>query len=302
MKPAAFALAILTLSAGPVSAQEKPLSFEFSESAFSEAVRVIATAAGVEISVEEDLAALPVTLSAKDIGLEACLALLAKLAGPDVEWRKVAEGKYAIARKVPEWKAALLAKLDAVRVNLDFKDTPVEEVARFLAEFSGASVAIDPECLAEMKPDERNLTLMAKEVSLRSALDLLTALKGLAWGPRWGVVFVAGPERMKELPAALLPAPAAEASEAEGTLRGKLAKLLALDFAKLTLSEGLAFVAGQARMTIRYGDEAAEKYAQETPVSVALQNVTVEQALSLLLLPRGFRAEVTEGALVLTRP
>jgi hypothetical protein len=302
MKLLVVVFGILFFAAGPVLAEEKPLSFEFAESTLAEAAKVLGVLANVEIVVEADLTAIPVTLRVKDLGLEACLALLAKLSGPDIEWRKEAEGKYRIARKVPEWKAALLAKLAETRMDLDFADMPVEEVARFLSGLCGASVVIDPAWLGETEAGERNLTLKVEEASLRESLDLLTVLKGLAWEARWGVVFIATKERLAGLPAALLPAPAAEQSEADAALRARLAGGIALDFDEAMLSEGLEFIRKAAKVDSVLSDEAVRKYAEETPISIRLADVTVEHALCVLLLPRGFRAAATEGKLVFTRP
>ena len=49
-----------------------------------------------------------------------------------------------------DWMREVPRKLEETKVNLEFVDTPLDEALNFLAQFTGVSIALDPEALRGM--------------------------------------------------------------------------------------------------------------------------------------------------------
>jgi hypothetical protein len=71
--------------------------------------------------------------------------------------------------------------LETTRVSVDFRSTPIEEVARALAEQSGAEIAVAIRCYEERTRAELQVTLESRTASIAEALDLVCEREKLVW-------------------------------------------------------------------------------------------------------------------------
>ena len=82
------------------------------------------------------------------------------------------------------------------RVTLDFADTPVGDVARYLADFSGVNIIVDHEP-GTIEPAQ--VTFKCHDMSLSLAMKFLLKQVGLRYRAEASAIYVATSERMKEV-------------------------------------------------------------------------------------------------------
>ena len=92
---------------------------------------------------------------------------------------------------------AAFAKLDTMKISLDFEDTPMPAVLQFLRQTSGINLVVDPEVRRDGGLDERRISLQVSELPLRSALSLVLEFGNLAARWRHGVLFITTPEKAR---------------------------------------------------------------------------------------------------------
>jgi hypothetical protein len=121
--------------------------------------------------------------------------------------------------------------------------------------------------------------------SAEAALDALAAASGLAWEVRWGVAYVASPERLAAIPLAPPPPPDDGPTPPDAVaLRTELARrLVDLDCRDLPLEAAVAQVSSWLEFPVRFDPRVDRKQR----VTVEAGPVRGQDALSLLLLPRG---------------
>jgi hypothetical protein len=75
-------------------------------------------------------------------------------------------------------------------LTFDFKDKPLADVLAYFTEFTGVNLVLSPTVTADKSPEDLLVSLTLKKVSVKSALDIILELKGLAAVYRHGVIFV----------------------------------------------------------------------------------------------------------------
>jgi len=101
----------------------------------------------------------------------------------------------------PAAKAAF-AKLDTLKVSVDFEDTPLKAAVQFLKQVSGVNILIDKAVLDERDIDETRITLQVNEVSMRSALALILEFSNLVVRWKHSVLMVTTPAKGRGKPEA----------------------------------------------------------------------------------------------------
>ncbi|MFN3151052.1 hypothetical protein [Bremerella sp.] len=87
------------------------------------------------------------------------------------------------------------AKLNSVRVPIEFIETPLEDVIAFLADVSEISIHLDRNSLADIGiPVEQPITIQANELSVKQTLSILSEQYDLAWYSIRGMIVVTAPE------------------------------------------------------------------------------------------------------------
>lgn len=91
--------------------------------------------------------------------------------------------------------ADVQAKLNSVRVPIEFSETPLDDVTGFLADVSEISIHLDKQSLSDMGiADDQPITIQAKELSVKQTLSILSEQYGLAWYSIRGMIVVTAPE------------------------------------------------------------------------------------------------------------
>jgi hypothetical protein len=136
--------------------------------------------------------------------------------------------------------------------------------------------------------------------SAEAALDRLARACGLVWDVRWGVAYLATPERLAAIPVAL------PETDADGertppdavALRTELARrLVDLSCPDLRLEEAVAQVSSWLEFPVRFDP----RVDRADRVTLAAESLRGEDALLLLLLPRGLGPRIV-GRSVEIRP
>jgi len=87
-----------------------------------------------------------------------------------------------------------------LRVNLDFRDTPLLGVIEYFRRTLDANIVLDKTAVEELGgADGLRVSLKLKDVKAKSALSLALQPLGLTWCVWRGVIFVSTPERTAEM-------------------------------------------------------------------------------------------------------
>lgn len=97
---------------------------------------------------------------------------------------------------------AAFAKLDTLKVSVDFEDTPLTAAVGYLKQVSGINILIDKAVRDERELDETRITLQVNDVKLRSAFSLILEFSNLV--ARWknSVLMITTPAKGRGTPEA----------------------------------------------------------------------------------------------------
>ncbi|MBI2901653.1 MAG: hypothetical protein HYY17_15830 [Planctomycetes bacterium] len=90
---------------------------------------------------------------------------------------------------------ATAAKLETLRVSVDFRETPIEDAMEFLRQHGGLNIVVSPR-VHESRPDAR-VTLKLRHVSLKSALKIALGSLDLGATFRDGAIVVVPKEELR---------------------------------------------------------------------------------------------------------
>jgi type II secretory pathway component GspD/PulD (secretin)/Flp pilus assembly protein TadD len=85
--------------------------------------------------------------------------------------------------------------LDTKTISLDFTDTPLKAVVRFLQDVSGINIIVSPGVYDEKSEEDLMVTLQVEDIPLRQALDLILSMRELAFTVTNGVLLVTTTEK-----------------------------------------------------------------------------------------------------------
>ena len=122
--------------------------------------------------------------------MTATLVLLAVMAAP-----LAAQGGTG---GVDEEKKNIINKLNSQRLDVDFKDTSLEDALAFIRDFSGINIHVDAGVHEELGEDELKVTLKVKNLLLKSVLKLMLGQRGLSAMYKEGVVLIVPKAKIDE--------------------------------------------------------------------------------------------------------
>jgi hypothetical protein len=93
------------------------------------------------------------------------------------------------AAKTPR-QEEIAAKLDTIKISLDFHDAALPDVLDFIRSFSGIDFMLDPAVRERHGEEQLKITMKVNDLPLRSALRLMLHGKGLTAVCREGVLVV----------------------------------------------------------------------------------------------------------------
>ncbi|MHC4958668.1 MAG: hypothetical protein ACYTGN_09845 [Planctomycetota bacterium] len=263
----ALALILLVAQAPPT------LTHKFDQNELTKVIKVFETYCGAKIELDPHYKARRISLKLNNATLPAALQTIANDLGAVVVTK--AADHYEL---LPVWKRDLRAKLDSTEVpNLQqaMGLATLRETLVLVGNVARVNIVVDP----ALDLGKNTMDLMVTGVSLRQLLDLVTAPNELAYELRYGVVFVARPARLKQLPLRLgVPTPGD--------------KRITAEFKGVTLDKALAEIAKQADLAIE-----PPAPLPDTKLKLAFRGLTADQALAVLTLPLGLKVEKTKKGL-----
>ena len=87
-------------------------------------------------------------------------------------------------------KAEVVNKLNTMRLNLDFKDSSLDEVLNYIRDISGLNIVVDAEVSSKLNPDQMKISLRVKDLLLKSCLKLMLGSRDLTATYKEGVILV----------------------------------------------------------------------------------------------------------------
>lgn len=97
-----------------------------------------------------------------------------------------------------EKRAEIVSKLRTMKVSLDFRETPLQDVIDFIREMTGINFVIDQKIYEEVEPDKLTITIKVDDLELRSALKLMLQMRGLTAVYRDGVLLIVTKQSQEE--------------------------------------------------------------------------------------------------------
>jgi hypothetical protein len=131
--------------------------------------------------------------------------------------------------------------------------------------------------------------------SAEAALDALALACGLAWDARWGVAYVASPGRLADIPLVPPDPPDDGPTPPDAVaLRTELARrLVDLACRDLPLEDAVAQVSSWFEFPVRFDPRVDRRQR----VTVAVESLRGQDALALLLLPRGYGYRIVDRSI-----
>lgn len=118
-------------------------------------------------------------------------ALVLFVAGP--AWAQV-DDSYNDSEK----RAEIMSKLRTMKVSLDFRETPLQDVIDFIREMTQINFVIDQKVYEEIEPDKLTVTIKVDDLELRAALKLMLQMRGLTAVFRDGVLLIVTKKSQEE--------------------------------------------------------------------------------------------------------
>ncbi len=87
------------------------------------------------------------------------------------------------------------AKMDTMKISLDFEDAPFMDVFKFLRTTSGINMVLDGAVKAEGLLDEKRINIEVTDIPLRSALKIVLDFSELVARWKHGVLLITTPDR-----------------------------------------------------------------------------------------------------------
>ncbi len=87
-------------------------------------------------------------------------------------------------------KAEVVNKLNTMRLNLDFKDSTLDDVLNYIRDVSGLNIVVDAEVSQKLNPEQLKITLRVKDLLLKSCLKLMLSSRDLTATYKEGVILV----------------------------------------------------------------------------------------------------------------
>jgi hypothetical protein len=194
----------------------------------------------------------------------------------------------------------LFRRMTKASLQMDFKNTPLSRVFGFITELTGLGFTTDP----DLDVENIAVTLKVTGTPLIQALDLLSMLYNLEFDFRFGVLFVARPYRLFQLPGnrgnpgSTIPAQGhwrrQELSPAGAEILKKLDKARTdLAFAETPLGDVIAFIRDLAGVNI-----VLERDWSARVITLQAKGMPAATFLELLLLPRKWDLRIEGNTVV----
>jgi hypothetical protein len=267
-------LTTLAIAGEPDSSKERrPITANLENVGPETASRMLKEAVGLKVEIAPQLAVYKANL--RLVGVPTHLAMKELGEHFHCEVRFLGKKRWHLA---PKWQFDILDKLDTRMDGAPkFKKQPIGSVLEMIRKGAGVDITLD-------KTVDRALTvsLPAKKWTYRKLLDQVAKKAKLKWELRYGVVYVASKERLKQLPV-LVP---------ELRKHEERARLLGLKLDAVPLKK----VGAKIGVDLRLPEEQAD-----LEITARAKEITLAQALALMLYPQGLTATEKNGGLAVEK-
>ena len=263
-------LSALAVAEEPDASKEtRPITANLENVGPETAARMLKKAAGLRVEIAPQAAAWKANL--RLIGVPTSMAMESVAEAFHCEVRFLGKKRWHVA---PRWQFAILDKLDkSMGKAPKIAKQPIDEVLETIRDGAGVDITLDRRVDRALA-----VSVPAKKRTYRCLLDQVVKKAKLKWELRYGVVYVADAKRLKELPV-LVPELKAQALQAR---RLGLA-LKAVHLKRVGATVGLKLV--------------VPKEQADREITARAKDISLPQALALMLYPEGLTATETNGAL-----
>ena len=196
----------------------------------------------------------------------------------------------------------LLKQLKTRLLTLDFADTPLTDCIAFIRDVTEMNFVIDP----HTRDDEMRVNLRVKDLTLKHTLQLLTTMNGLDYQVLHGAVYISSPDRLQRY-GQLRWSGIGKGQDLDDTPEGKSlgmlrTRRLTVNFNATPLVDVLEFIRDVSGLNVVLDPAVRETPAQSlVPVHLNLKDLSLEQVLRLILMPRDCEYGIHESGVVIIR-
>jgi hypothetical protein len=302
MKSMLVGLALILLC--QVAAAEEPkVTLKVKDTPLLAVAKEIAKQSKLAVVVDPEQAKAKITVTLEGVPARKALARVATLAHTQVV--RLASSAVWIGRSLEVWEKRIQATLVLTTLRVNFKDKHLTKAFEFIKFETDVPIALDPEVKRTRESDTLVLTLKVEKVRGRELLDLMAQSLDLAWDVRYGVVFVSTRKRLASLPRlGMDPARDGRMKDWEAILRRRLsAERVFIDFRGSSPESALRYLSKTRSVPIVIEDDIKTALKEAAMVIQKVEDISLQQALDLVLVPRGFKYVPTkEGVKVLRKP
>jgi hypothetical protein len=193
---------------------------------------------------------------------------------------------------------ALFRKAETMKIDLAFENTKLEDIVAFIRSFSGVNLVVDSTVEGGIVD-----TYSIKDSSLRTALEVLTSVKGLEFDVRYGVLFITTPMRLWSTdPGVGLPESnywtKQTLAPGDVAIGDKLRSVrITIDMTTSPLKAIAEYLAEISALKFR-----VDAAMPEGDRSLKVQDLVLPHLLELLTLPNGFDVKIEGGIVVFFDP
>ncbi len=221
------------------------------------------------------------------------------------EWVEKANEKLAGEAETPRGEdhatEAVLRKMTATRISLNFVEAPLADVLMFYREFSGINMILDAEV---SKPEEKMITFRVDELPFDQALDLTLKMVDLDWCVDEGVIVVSTKDGIaKRAESRKKPVESdADAAAWKAEMQRVLENTrIDLDFTDASLEDIIGFLREFSRINIEIDQKVREDGTAEKKITFQLRDMPLKSTLKLLLDQYELTYELVNHVLLIRR-
>ncbi len=288
----------------------RTVTIDFKESPLADVAAYLADVTEIGFTCLGSAREALVTVAAKDILLLEATERVAAAAGAkcifragavvfataaDAEWatarlsKPFAVGKAAAGE--PAWVTSARRRICEQRLTGHFPDTPLVDVAAFLADMTGLDIVLLPNA----REAEIAVNLRLRDVTVENVLRIVCAETGLSGRLRFHAVIIGSDEDLDALGGDRPAAPAADATDADREVEMRLAeRKISMSFDDTPLADAVGFLREVTGIELRY---ATGLEPEGRTVTLKVKDVPLAGGLELTLRPIGLGFAVSEGAI-----
>ncbi len=192
-------------------------------------------------------------------------------------------------------------RVNGTQLDLDFQDTPIDEVFAFVRDLTGLNIIL--EALPGAAEEGPTVTFRVKDLSLYSSIKLMCGLHGRVPVIHEGALVITSAERAAELQrlSEVRAGHARPAPPAAGAVQQTLDRLkIALNFLDAPLPDVIEFLRQMSGLNFLIRPEVMSSPIAAKGISLQVRDLTLGRTLRLLCDTNGLSYEIVEEVVVIS--